>query len=258
MKMKPRTLLIILILLLSSVFFLTLINRVLYPSKAQSATKVNIFINEKTLECNIKGICIAHIFGATTAGNKLAGVQGQFTFSENLEVVAAYKDDFCNQASFGFGDPLNFAVNPTTHIVDMALGALKSNDQLTDGTKCITGVILKPKAGTTIPSSGKIALSDSSVWRAGGSSPLTAEVDTTPLVITINDTAPIPSITPPAGGSPTPTIGASCAKQSKGDCSCDSKIDMSDWELIRNSIRGEGKSCGLDFNTWIENNELIP
>ena len=242
------------------------VNRVLYPSKAQSATTVKVFLKETDLPCNPNGFCIAHIFGTTEAGVGLAGIQGSLTFSDNLEIVGLAKDDVCNGASFGLDTEFDFTVDVASKTAKFALAAAKADDKLTDGVKCITGVIIKPKTGMSNGASESIALTDGTGWRAGGTKTLSVVTDTKKLSITISDTAPIPTIITPTV-TPMPTgSDASCEKKSKGDCSCDGKIDMVDWNSLRGASYGEGMTCdvnadgstnALDMSIWINNNELI-
>ena len=113
-------------------------------------------------------------------------------------------------------------------------------------------------------------LAEADKWQAVGSQNLAPQVDTTPVVISFSADAPIPTITitPPVDqpGVPTPPTspGASCATKAKGDCSCDGKVTVVDWEMLRKSIRSEGQSCdpngdgtinSVDLSIWKNNHE---
>ncbi len=258
-----------LVFVLATVFFWQALNSYIIPSKAQLASNMRIFISEQAIQCNSNpdALCLVHIFGSTDAGAGVAGVSGSVSFSDNLSLVGITQEGFCGQAAFGLDTVLKY--RPTAADLSFSLATLKGDNQLQNGNKCITTVGFKQKAANN-GATAKVNLADSAQWQAVGSQNLVPQADTSPITITFSATAPIPTITitppvdqPPAGGNPPPV--QNCPKRSQGDCNCDGKIIMSDWEMLRSSIRGEGQSCDLnadgfinsvDLSIWKNNNEL--
>jgi hypothetical protein len=262
-----------LVFVLSTLFFWQAINTYLIPSKAQLAPNMKIFISEKVIQCNdkIDSLCLVHIFGSTDATTGVAGVTGAMAFSENLALQGITQEGFCGQASFGLDLVLKYA--PVTSGLKFSLGSLKGDNLLASGTKCITTVGFKrvPTSNGGTATDAKVVLADAAQWQGVGSKAIVPDVDTTPVGITFSPNAPIPSITitpPPIGGpvNPplTPPAGGSCSTKSKGDCSCDGKINVEDWEILRSSIRNEGQACdpngdgtinSVDLSIWKTNHD---
>ena len=260
MDSKVRFTILSLVFVLSTVFFWMMLNNYLLPSKAQLDTNMKVFISEKDIPCNAKGLCLAHIFGSTNTGVGVAGVQGSFRYSDNIDVLGLIQDEFCKNASFKLDTELGFRIDPASRSAEFALGALRKDDLLESGAKCITGVILQPKSGTTTPAQGFIQLADSPLWKAAGAQPLVVNADSSQITINITDNAPIPSLTPPIDKD------KGCSTYGQGDCNCDGAIDLEDWENIRSSMNGEGATCdvngdgasnNIDVSIWLINNEFI-
>lgn len=256
-----------LVFVLSTLFFWQAINTYLIPSKAQLAPNMKIFISEKAIQCNDKldSLCLVHIFGSTEPTAGVAGVTGIINFSENLALQGITQEGFCGQAAFGLDSVLKYTAG--TGGLQFSLVTIKGDNLLVDGTKCVTTVGFKriaPQNGT-LATDARVTLGDTAQWQAVGSKTLVPVVDTTPVVITFSPNAPIPSITitPPVGGGPitppltiTPPVGGNCSSKSKGDCSCDGKIDVIDWEILRSSIRSEGQACDVNGDGTINSVDL--
>ncbi|KXK11183.1 MAG: hypothetical protein UZ22_OP11002000387 [Microgenomates bacterium OLB23] len=252
-----------LVFVLSTLFFWQAINTYLIPSKAQLAPNMKIFISEKAIQCNDKpdSLCLVHIFGSTEPTTGLAGVTGAMSFSENLNLVGITQEGFCSQASFGLDYVMKYT--PVPQGLKLTLGTIKGDNLLATGTKCITTVGFK----RTVPANGgnsdaRVMLADASQWQAVGSQQIVPDIDTAPVVITFSPSAPIPSITitPPVVGGPgapiTPVPGGNCSTKAKGDCTCDGKIDVRDWEVLRSSIRSEGNACDVNGDGTINSVDL--
>lgn len=221
------------------------------------------------MECNKNGLCLAYLYGSSIPGVKIAGVQGSIAFSPVIEPIAMIQDDKCKLDSFKLDKTIDFkktTLSSGEEVVSFALGTTKNDADLVEGNHCIGAVLLQPKGVTTVPTAAKIALTDSSQWKAGGSTTIGVESDSTPVAITINDTAPIPSVTPPPPGGGTGGSDASCSRHAEGDCSCDGKVDLIDWDILRASLNGEGPSCdvntdgasnALDLSIWLQNNDFF-
>ncbi len=270
MDKKVRITVLGLIFILSTLFFWSALNSALKPSKAQTPTNFKVFFLDKTMECNKNGLCLAYLYGSSTPGVKIAGVQGSIAFSPVIEPIAMIQDEKCKLDSFKLDKTIDFkktTLSTGEEVVTFALGTTKNDADLVEGNHCIGAVILQPKGVTTVPTAAKIALTDSSQWKAGGSTTIGVVSDTTPVMITINDTAPIPSVTPPPPGGGTGGGGdASCSRHAEGDCSCDGKVDLIDWDMLRASLNGEGPSCdvntdgasnALDLSIWLQNNDFF-
>lgn len=271
MDKKIRITVLGLIFILSTLFFWSALNSALKPSKAQTPTNFKVFFLDKTMECNKNGLCLAYLYGSSVPGVKIAGVQGSMTFSPIIEPIGIIQDEKCKLDSFKLDKTIDFKKTTSSsgeEIVTFALGTTKNDADLVEGNHCIAAVILQPKGVTTVPTAAKVVLTDSSQWKAGGSTTIGVESDTTPVVVTINDTAPIPSITPPPppGGGTGGGTDASCPRRAEGDCSCDGKVDLIDWDILRASLNGEGPSCdvnadgasnALDLSIWLQNNDFF-
>jgi hypothetical protein len=269
MDKKIRFTVLGLIFILSTLFFWSAINSALQPSKAQTAVNFKVFFLDKTMECNKNGLCLAYLYGSSNPGVKIAGVQGSISFSPVIEPIAMIQDSKCAADSFKLDRQLDFkktTLSTGEEVVTFAMGSVKKDADLVEGNHCIGAVLLQPKNITAIPTAAKIALTDSTLWKAGGSTTVSVGTDTAPVMITINDTAPIPSVTPPPPGGGTPPAGGSCARKAEGDCSCDDKVDLIDWDILRSSLNGEGASCdvntdgatnALDLSIWLQKNDLL-
>ena len=264
MNKKARLTVLGLVFILSTLFFWQAINTYLIPSKAQLAANMKIFISEKSIQCNDTpgALCLAHIFGVTDATAGVAGVTGAFEFSDNLALAGITQEGFCGQAAFNLDLVLKYQPTPTT--LKFSVGALRGDNQLIGGTKCITTVGFKriASANGTPASDAKITLAAGAQWQAVGTQSFVLDVNTEPVPITFSPNAPIPTITitPPVtgpGNPPvTPPAGGNCSTKSKGDCTCDGKIDVVDWEVLRSSIRSEGKACDVNADGTINSVDL--
>ncbi len=264
MNKTTRLIVLGLVFVVSTLFFWQAINTYLIPSKAQLAPNMKIFISEKAIQCNDKpdSLCLVHIFGSTEPAAGVAGVTGAISFSENLTLQGITQEGFCGQAAFGLDSVLKYTAG--TGGLKFSLVTIKGDNLLADGTKCITTVGFKrvTNSNGTIVSDAKVALAENAQWQAVGSKTLVPDVDTTPVAITFSPNAPIPSITitPPVGSGPnlpvTPPVGGNCSSKIKGDCNCDGKIDVIDWEILRSSIRSEGQACDVNGDGTINSVDL--
>src|SRR3989344_6177908 len=236
MDKKIRFTILGLVFVLATLFFWSALQQALVPSQAQSAVNLKVYLRDKTLECNKNGLCLAYLFGSSDAGVKIAGIQGAMTFSDKIEPIGLIQDGVCSSHSFELDRVISF--NKSTVISNggttatFAVGTLKADALLKEGNNCIAAVILQPRGVTTIPDQATFALADSSMWKAGGTGTVTVGADTSAMTITINDTAPIPPVTPPT--MPPPTAG--CTRSAQGDCNCDSKVDLIDWDVLRSAF----------------------
>lgn len=278
MNKTARLTVLALVFLLSTIFFWQAINNyLLLPSKAQLAGNMKIFISDKTIQCNTSpdAFCLVHIFGSTDIGVGVAGVSGALNFSENLNLIGITQEGFCGQAAYNLDAVLKYTAAPSK--LNFSLGALRGDNQLLSGTKCITTVGFKRNVTTSNDTSdAKVGLADAAQWQAVGAQNLVPQVDTATVIISFSPSAPIPTITitppvdKPGGGNPpitaAPTSGPAptCSTKSKADCNCDGKVSVIDWEILRSAIRSEGKSCdpnddgfvnSIDLSTWRSNHE---
>ena len=262
-----------LVFVLSMLFFWQAINTYLLPSKAQLAPNMKIFISEKAIQCNdtVGALCLVHIFGSTDPTLGVGGVTGALSFSENLSLAGITQEGFCGQSAFKLEIPLKYS--PVTGGLMFSIGTLRGDSLLVGGTKCITTVGFRrvPATANGAPATdAKVALAESARWQAVGTQSIVPDVDVAPVPITFNPGAPIPSITitPPVIGGPvvppvTPPTG-SCVRKGEGDCTCDGKINVLDWEVLRSSMRSEGGSCdvngdgiinSVDLSIWKKNHD---
>lgn len=256
-----------LVFVLSTLFFWQAINTYLIPSKAQLAPNMKVFISEKAIQCNDTpgALCLVHIFGATEATTGVAGVTGGIEFSNDLSLAGITQEGFCGQASFGLDTVLKYSSSATG--LAFSIATIKGDNLLATGTKCITTVGFTRTANPNgnAAAGAQVALAAATQWQAVGSKALVADVDTAPVPITFSPNAPIPSITiTPPVDNPVPPPGGNCSSKSKGDCNCDGKIDVLDWEELRSSIRSEGKACdvnsdgtinSIDLSIWKQNHD---
>src|SRR3989344_845896 len=221
-----------LVFVLSTVFFWEAINGYLMPSRAQVASNMRVFISDKAIQCNtsMDALCLVHIFGSTDNGVGVAGVTGAIDFSNSLVLAGITQQGFCGQAAFNLDAVLKY--RPAPPRLSFSLAALRGDNQLISGNKCITTVGFKRNPADSATPEAKVMLAEADKWQAVGSQNLAPQVDTTPVVISFSADAPIPTITitPPVDqpGVPTPPTspGASCATKAKGDCSCDGKVTV--------------------------------
>lgn len=265
---RSRLTILLLVFLFSTLFFWQAINNyVLIPSRAQLGSNFKVFISEKTIQCNtsVDALCLVHIFGSTESGVGVGGVTGAVKYSDNLTPIGLTQQGFCGQASYNLDAPLQYKTTPLE--VAFSLGALRGDNQLVSGNKCITTIGFK--RNVTDPSdttTAQVSLADTAVWQAVGSKDLVPQADTSPVTISFSTSAPIPTITitPPVGG-PTGTPDPSlCLSVANGDCNCDKSVNVVDWEMLRSAIRSEGQVCdpngdgfinAVDLSIWRDNHE---
>lgn len=274
MNIKVRFTILGLVFILSTLVFWAALNQTLIPLKAQQATNFRIFFLDRDIECNVNGLCLAYLYGSSDQGVKIAGVQGTISFSENLDILGMIQDDKCAQDSFGFDrNPLDFQRTQNAgqrNVAKFAIGANKPDSELVEGNHCIAALIVQPKNVQQVPAQGDLMLGQNSDWRAGGSTTINVDADQNPANVTINNTAPIPSITPPPttpNRAPSQTPSGTCSRGPLGDGNCDDNIDLTDWDMGRSALNNEGGTYdpnndgvtnALDLSLWIANNDYLP
>ncbi|OGK61918.1 hypothetical protein A3I56_00535 [Candidatus Roizmanbacteria bacterium RIFCSPLOWO2_02_FULL_43_10] len=269
-KMRTKYAVLGLVFMLSVVFFWLAINRYLLPSKAQLASNMQIVPHATSIECNPQGECYLHVLGSVGANSAVSGVSGKIVYSDNLEPVRLDSIGICQQSTYGLDQYLQFQDDKTTKTVTFSVSTVKTDNEIKGGNGCIVTVVFKPVNVTTDPQQSKMVLGDSALWKVAGTTngqrgTLSAQVDTSTILVKITSSSPWP---PPdqATGTPAPTITKTPGCDlSKADCNCDQKVDMLDWETIRSYYQAEGKVCDVDadgkadreFTVWLRNNGLI-
>lgn len=258
-----------LVFILSTVFFWLAINEYILTSKAQLASNLQIVPHARNIECNPKGECYLHVLGSTAASNALAGVTGQVAYSENLEPSRVDYTGICKTSTYGLDTPLQYNVDTQNKIVTFSVGALKDDASLKGGNGCIASIVFKPVNITQDPQAAKLNLVPGNEWKAGGliggqKGVFSAQVDGDMVTVKIDSSVPLPD--DGGNGTPIPSGKPDQCQKSKGDCNCDSMIDLVDWEVLRSAMQKEGEACDvnddgktnvLDASVWFENNNLV-
>lgn len=258
MSNQIRFLVIVCVFVLSTIFFWSAIRNVLYPLQAQVAGVANILIADKQIKCNPQGYCPVDIYVSTQPGSGVAGVSGMASYSPNLEPIGSAMSDACTQSTAGLESRLQFTVDAAKKEFSLAFVALKKNAELQSGNRCITSVLFKKidaPAGAT-DTAATVTLKGNDSWNVGGSQTLSAQVDTQPVTITFDASAPISTLTPvppdpavtgPVISGPVPPVGGACP--SNGDCDCNGTLDVSDWEKLRAWYNAESQvACDPNQN----------
>lgn len=280
MELKTKITILSLVFVLSTVFFWLAINEYLLPSRAQLGSNMQIVPHATDITCNPGGECFLHILGSVDPENAVAGVSGAILYGEGIQPVRLQKVGICADSSLGLDTELQNENNPSAQILRFSLGALKKNEDLKGGNGCITSFVFTADPQNTVNAT-KITLAENDRWQAGGLisgavATFVPQVDTSTIAVTFDPNAPLPSVTPGPSGQPIPTVVSGTPVPSttpapgcqleKGDCNCDSSINLVDWEILRSAVyqeggvcdtNGDGQANALDVSTWIENNELV-
>lgn len=265
--MKARFAILTFVFVLSVGFFWLALNEYLIQSRAQLAGDLQIVPHAKNIECNPKAECYLHILGSTATTNALAGVTGVIKY--NAEVLTPVRVDrrgICKTSTYGMDSDLQFIVDKPNQTVTFSVGALKADADLKGGNACITTVVFKPVDSQVDSQEASLALVEPEKWKAGGLKDgqkviFSPQIEPETIRVKIDSSIAIPDDEPLPTGTTTTTCDIS-----KGDCSCDARIDLIDWELLRSYINTEGKSCdingdgkgnALDASIMYKNNDLM-
>jgi hypothetical protein len=257
-----------LVFILSTVFFWLALNEYILTSKAQQSSDLQIVPHAKNIECNPQGECYLQILGSTATSNALAGVTGQVMYSQYLEPSRVDLTGLCKTSTYGLDTPLQFNIDSQNKIVTFSVGALKDDAALKGGNGCIATLVFKPTGVQQNPQEAKLNLVAGDTWKAGGlingqRGIFKPQVESSTVMVSIDSSVKWPE--DGTGGGPVPTQPSQCLK-SKGDCNCDNRIDLIDWEMLRSAMQSEGGSCdvngdgtanALDASIWLENNHLV-
>lgn len=271
MDIKVKITVLGLVFILSTAFFWLAINEYLLPSKAQLGANIQIVPHATEIECNPNGACYLHIIGSTDEQNGVAGVTGHIQYGGNLDPVQIEQSGPCASSSYGLNTPLQFTKDEQKNILTFSVGALSNDADLKGGNECITTVVFNPVAIQNDPEESKLVLAKADAWKVGGTvagqkAVLVPNVDTSPIRVNISSQVPIPSGVPSPSGPPLPSMPPAQCDVSKGDCTCDFVVNLTDWEELRSTMHQEGGSCdingdgianAIDISIWLQNNSLI-
>lgn len=233
MHNKPKLIILAGVFILSTIFFWAAINQLLLPSRAQQGGKVSVFLFEDAISCNPQGVCIVHPYMNSDQGAGVSGIQGVVSYPTGFSFIGAGADSSCTTP---LDTQLQLKDEPNSHTVSFAFVSLKKDAELpSGGPHCIAGFQLKAQSA----SSGEVALMLPEKWQATGSVKFIVSIDPKKTVVTASDSA---GITPPVGGA------GACQTKIQGDCDCDGKTNMKDFEAIRPGLVGEpvGSTCDSD------------
>ena len=140
-----KTLTLIAIYALSTIFFWSAFNQLLVPSRAVPLGQVLVHIVEDEIKCNPdpNGICRAHIYLDNNSQIKLVGLEGRINYQSGLEFDQFATDTICLNNSLDLDVELKSQNDEANKLVDFTFGTLKPDSDLkTSG--CVRAIYFRP------------------------------------------------------------------------------------------------------------------
>ncbi len=233
MNSKPKLFLLIGVFVLSTIFFFAAINQMLIPSRAAGEKRLSAFIFEPSVQCNPGSTCTISIYASSDQDNGISGITGQIIYSENLNFVSSAGTNGILETELMVRD------DAVKHAVKFSYVSLKKDADLkSGGPHKITTLTFKPNVAS---GTGSLTLATAEAWQAVGTVTFAVFPETKATNVIINDDVII--VSPPVGG-------GNCGQ---GDCNCDQKVNMTDFEVMRPGLVNEAvSSCDLDHDGSVD------